>query len=172
MLPLPELLGGSVLHCFCHNSVQSLSELFWGSVLNFFTRCHHDALSSFKLLHIFVRILSRHTTQAQRIAHNTLTRAFGLSSSKPFTLIGSTISPFLMMANQMTLSRNRSQKQGTIGWCQNRQGQNFMQGTQVREAVVRGQLKLDKLIKTKVMLIFPLLTSSKQGVEAKGLSSA
>ena len=161
MLSLPELIGGSVLHCFCHNSMQSLLKLFWGSVLNFFTRCHHDALSSFKPLHIFIGILAQHTTQAQHIAHNTLTRAFGLSSSKPYTLIGSTISPFLMMANQMTLSWNRSQKQGRIGWCQNKQGQNFMQGIQVRGAVVRGQLKLDKLIRTKVMLIFPLLTSSK-----------
>jgi len=170
MLPLPKLIGGSVFHCFCHNSMQSLSELFWGGVLNFFTRCHHDALSLFKLLHIFVRILFQHTTQAQHIANNTLTGAFGLSSSKPHTLIGLTISPFSMMANQMTLSRNSSQKQGRIGWCQNREGQNFMQGTQLRGAVVRGQLKLDKLIRTKVMLIFPLLTSSKQGLEAKGLS--
>jgi len=47
-----------------------------------------------------------------------------------------------------------------------------MQGTQVRGAAVRGQLKLDKLIRTKVMLIFPLLTSLKHGLEAKGLSPA
>ena len=90
MFPLPKLIGGSVLHCFYHNSMQSLLELFWGSVIDFFTRCHHDALSSFKLLHIFVWILSQFTTQAQHIAHNTFTRAFGLSSSKPYTLIGST----------------------------------------------------------------------------------
>jgi len=70
---------------------------------------------------------------------------FGLLSSKPYTLIGSTIFPFLMMTNQMTVSHQGQlivrQRKNTLvpKWLSTL--------TLDRKQELRGQLKLGKPIK-------------------------
>ena len=84
-----------------------------------------------------------------------------MSSSKPYALIGLTISPLFDdgKPNDRKSMLLTGQDMLVPEWTKTK----FIQVTQEKQTGVRGQLELGTLVNTKVMLIFPLLTSSKKG---------